>query len=198
MGRRKKGNGIDPRNRKSLQVQMDLGKARERELADYYSETKKSGEWKTDFVNAMRLFLSLRNDSIKVLAGMYPELGKAWEIYNAIKTGNFSAFKEIFPDLYNAIRFEVLNEVSEQSNKEDFNNLLQEVRAIQQKLDGLKSTQTIGLPQGNAGIKQIGATPIAAPNFDDDDDLVFPAKKDEKAGLRAGENLIRSLMSLQK
>jgi hypothetical protein len=200
MGRRKKGDNserTDKRERRSLQVQLYMDSAKEKELADYYTTTKRSGKWRADFINAMRLFLSLENGSTKVLKTMYSGIADAWEMFTTIKEGNFAAFKELFPDLYQAIRLEAMAEIQTQVKNDSYKDLLQEVRAIQAKLDNLKSTQALGMPQSGGGIKPLNVPQFAAP-IDDDDDLVLTAKKDESAGFKANENFLKSMMNLQK
>jgi hypothetical protein len=144
----------------------------------------------------MRLFISLQNDSLRVLRGMYPEIGDAWDLFMGIKDKNFAAFKELFPDLYREIRIQIREELEKESRGDAYKSLLDEIKALQAKLDSLKSLEAGAMPQ--AGIKSIGIKPIAAPSFDDDDDLILTAKKDEGAGFKANENFLRSMLNLQK
>jgi hypothetical protein len=188
----------DNRARATIQVQMDLGKPKEGELVDYYKDKAKSKEWKSDFMNAMRLLISLRDGSTKVLRVLFPSLADAWELFSGIQNKNFEAFKELFPDLYESIRLKIREELEGQHRDKAYQDLLQEMRTMQAKLDGLKSNQALSMPQAGAGIKQLNTKPIAGPSFDDDDDLVLSTSKDENAGFQASQNFIKSMMSLQK
>lgn len=189
---------LDTRNRATIQVQMDLNKAKERELVEYYKGAAKGKSWKADFMDGLRLLISLRKDNLKVLRVLFPHLANAWELFEGIQNKNFAAFKEFFPDLYGDMRIAIREELESQSRNKAYQELLEEMKVLRAKLESLQSTQALSMPQSGNGIKQLNTKAIAAPSFDDDDDLVLGVGKDENAGAKANQNFINSMMALQK
>lgn len=189
----------DPRPRRTIQAQLDMGKEDELVIVQYHDAVKTkggeySGFWKRQFVQAVLLYIDLVYENGKYqLAKQFPELAKAKRLYDAISRGDFQVFIDMFPERFNVLRLTIEGEVLERMNQDTQKDLLKEIRAIRAKLDEL---QTAAPPPPVAGgPKLLNISAIAAPTFDDDDDLLT-VKKDNNAGAIASNNFLASLKAL--
>src|SRR5688500_15837402 len=101
MGRRKKGEGIDPRNRKTILATIDLD-SREGGLIDaFYRSAKEIGglvSWKQHVTNALALYIELLDGKKNSLKQLFPELADALALYRELAKGKVDRLQHLFPD----------------------------------------------------------------------------------------------------
>jgi hypothetical protein len=192
---------VDKRPRRSLQVQLDLTKEEELVIVQYHDAVKDKfseyyGNWKKEVVQAILLRIELLYGVGNQLEVQFPKLAKARYLYEGIKRGEFGVLQELFPERYNVLRLQIEAEVLNRLNQKTQTDLLKELREIKEKLETLQSKKMDFAPQSIGGVKQLNVPQFAVPTDDEDDDLLV-VKKDENAGMIAGNNFLASLRALQ-
>ena len=190
----------DKRTRRTIQTQLDIERNEELAIKQYHdalkdTESEYHGNWKAELVKAILLHIDLTYEDGKYrLAKYFPELAKAKRLYEGIKKGDFGVFQELFPERYNVLCLTVESRVLERVNHESHQEVLKQLDAIRAKLDSLNTSPV----QAPAALQQIaGVKPIAAPNFDEDEDEdLFSVKKDKNGGAIAANNFLASLKRL--
>jgi predicted transcriptional regulator len=192
---------VDKRRRRSLQVQIDLSKEDEVVVVQYHEAVTNKlseyyGNWKKEVVQAILLRIELLYGVGNQLEVQFPKLAKARYLYEGIKRGEFGVLQELFPERYNVLRLQIEAEVLNRLNQKTQTDLLKELREIKEKLETLQSKKMDFAPQSIGGVKQLNVPQFAVPTDDEDDDLLV-VKKDENAGMIAGNNFLASLRALQ-
>lgn len=188
----------DSRQRRSIQVQMDMAKPLERSIFEYHEKRKKKGSWKTDFISAITLYRDLLKGHVDALQELFPRIVDAVRLFIAIEDGDFSVMKELFPNRYEVFRLQLEADILEGINQDTQKDLLKELRTIKEELGKLKASGVQSPAPVTGGIKQIGTLAIPTPNFDDEDDSdLFGVKKDENAGQRVANNFLASISQTQ-
>lgn len=200
MGRRKKSGGVDPRNRKTVLATIDLDTEDGKLIDDVYKGIKsnKAGlsNWKQFVTKALALYTQLLNRNFEGLSKFLPKIAPAFDLYESIEIGDFSVFRELFPERYRVLCLEIQAEVLSGINQEGQQDVLKELRNIKSEIVNLKASGLISSPTSGGGIKQLGTLAIPNPSFEDDDEDLFGVNKDKTAGERAANNFLASLKRL--
>lgn len=200
MGRKRKPESKETRNRKSILATINLD-SREGGLIDAFYKTVKEGtsgglaSWKGHVTNALTLYIELLDGKRITLKQLFPELADALSLYRELAKGKTERLQYLFPDIVNAVRlfvdiqggglgvmrelfperFQVFKlqleaDILEGINQDTQKDLLKELRNIKTELATLKASGIQSPASSNGGIKQLGTLAIPTPNFDDEDD----------------------------
>jgi len=144
---------------------LDMEKPNEEQLAD-----------KIELLKNARQFTATIRDGIRLICDL--------------RAGNTDVLFELFPQFKT-----LLAPVDREAGlKDDITRL--ERLILEQGSQANNSQQSALAPlTGGRGIKQINTMPLAAPTFDDDNDLVV-VKKSEGGGKQATQNFIKAMFAL--
>lgn len=150
---------------------------------------------------------SMKNDKTKNFAGF---MRNAVRLMLALLAGDTSILIELFPNIVNQIKQEAIAENNSSSASHDFERMMQEISALKELVivpvshqiaSNSGGLQPLGAMSGVSARGQIGgisgARLIAAPVFDDEDDLDLVVSKAVSDG-KSTQNFLKSMMALQE